>query len=155
MRFLTSIFSTFVLVIALVALPNGKAMACGEACCKKEQKQEVKKENTPIKNKKACCSTKKKTLKEDNDKKKSCCSKNKNTQTKDEETEDGCCGKCNGEGCQCSSSNFHFGTINITQLHDYQQIALDSFLYKTSWYFNKKMPNAVYISVWLPPKISC
>lgn len=134
MKLLSSIFFSFALVIAFVALPSSNAFACGGSCCKKEQ-QEVKKDKE-IKEKSCCCKKKKDNKEEKNDKK-------------------GCGGDCGSDGCHCSSSTFSFGAATLICQISLQSVATDFYLPKTNWYFDEKMPNSVYLSVWLPPKISC
>lgn len=133
MKFLFSIFFSFLLVFVLVALPTSNASACGGACCKKEQK-EVKKE------KKNCCSKKKKKC---------------NDTKENQEDKNGCGGDCGSTGCHCPSPTFHFSAISIIRAFDLQAVISDFYLPKTSWYFDEKIPNSVYLSLWLPPKISC
>ncbi len=133
MKFLFSIFFSSVLVFVLVALPTSNASACGGACCKKEQK-EVKKE------KKNCCSKKKKN-----------CNDNKENQ----DDKNGCDGDCGKKGCHCpQQTSYNTSMISpIIELkfpkHNY------SYKSQTNWYYLEKIPNSVYLSVWLPPKISC
>ena len=122
---MTSIFFTFTLIFAFVAVPTNSAYACGggsKSCCKKE-------------------------VKKDDDTKECCGKKGKNKKD--------CDGGCGKKGCHCPQQTSH----NTTIIAPIIVITLPkhNFSYKSlsNWYYLEKIPNSVYLSLWLPPKISC
>ncbi len=129
MKFFTSIFFTLSLMFAFVATPTNSAYACGgdsKSCCKKEVKNETTKGNDT----QNCCGKK---------------GKNKK----------GCDGDCGKKGCHCPQQTSHNTSI-IAQIIE-MKFPNHNFTYKslTNWYYLEKIPNSVYLSLWLPPKISC
>lgn len=129
MKLTTSIFFTLALMFAFVAAPTNSAVACGggsKSCCKKEVKKEVEKDNDT----KSCCKKK---------------GKNKK----------GCDGDCGKKGCHCPQQTCSYASIITPTIelklpkHNY------SYKSKTNWYFLETVPNSVYLSLWLPPKINC
>ena len=125
MKILTSILLPFLLAFAFVAAPTGEAVACesGGGCCKKEAKSEQK----------SCCS--------DNGDQSSPC-----------DDGDGCGGDCGHKGCHCPP------TCPVAQIANIPvRPALNpptpTLSGKAAWYFINKIPCAVYLSIWLPPKL--
>ena len=123
MRFLTAISLPFLLVFAFSAMPTTAAFACGTGA--NCCKKEVKKEAD------SCCKSH-----GENEKKKDC---------------DGDCGK---KGCPCphpaSSAPSALPATNVQFSPSQPRIEQQS---KANWYFLNKIPAAVYLSIWLPPKI--
>lgn len=126
-RFLTTISIPIMLVILFTGFST-TAVACAGSggCCKKEVKTSEK----------------------------SCCKK-ANSLDKTCKDHTACKGSCGDSGCPCPQSSC---TSN------FQALASAVFVFpnswdasdihtKADWYFLNKIPAAVYLSVWLPPKI--
>ncbi len=75
--------------------------------------------------------------------KKSCCDTNS-------EDDDECNGSCSSAMCHCPS------TVNTTVAIDKYQLqnTVITTLLNTNNAYNEHSPKAVYLSIWLPPKIS-
>ena len=120
---------SFAFFLTAQIVPVSKIYACGgnKSCCKMMGKNGSKS--------KCCCF-------KDLQKQKSC---NKNQKEG---------GNCNGKGCPCPqiSSNIQLGTIS-------KQLDLclpDYFVsYNIAWFYILEIPTAIYLSIWLKPKISC
>lgn len=123
LRILTAISLPFLLVFAFAAMPTTTAFACGKGA--DCCKTAVKKEG------KTCCDT-----------------------HGDHPEKDDCGGGCGKKGCPCphpapsapsalppAHNPFYAPHLCIEQQS------------KADWYFLNKIPAAVYLSVWLPPKI--
>jgi hypothetical protein len=128
MKFLTSILLPVALMLAFVAAPINTAVACGgsESCCKKGGEKE--------KGNNSCCE-----------------SKTDNSKPCNEEKD--CGGDCGKKGCHCPST---FSTAQLA-VPIPLKLAFPNFCppKKAAWYYLNKIPKAVYLAIWLPPKISC
>jgi hypothetical protein len=128
MKLLTPILLTVALMLAFVAAPTNTAIACGGSgsCCNKE----VQKEQT----KNACCMSGKEGS--------SSCNKEKN-----------CGGDCGKKGCHCPT----IFSVTPMAVPTATKLVLLNFSppKKAAWYYSNTIPNAVYLAIWLPPKISC
>lgn len=116
-----------ILILGFFLMPSTDVLACGgnKECCKKEFK-------TAKTDKKGCCDASKK-------------QPEKNSKKHD------CDGKCGDSACHCPIS-VHFA------IHNFIIITLPKSIIFTSiidWYFLDENPQSVYLSLWLPPKISC
>jgi hypothetical protein len=128
MKFSISILTIYTLIFAFTAMPSMSVFACGQSggCGEKETC-----ENTTHK--------------------KSCCAEEKE-QTQPCSDEKDCSGDCGAKGCQCASS-FSPVPLFIPLLENL--LSPTAFLpKKATWYYLNKIPNAVYLSIWLPPKIN-
>jgi hypothetical protein len=126
MKFSFSILTIYTLIFAFTAMPSMSAFACGKSgSCGNNETQE---NTTP---------------------QKSCCAEEQAQPCGDEKD---CAGDCGGKGCQCASSFTHVPLL----LHSIENpISPVAFLPKKAiWYYLNKIPNAVYLSIWLPPKIN-
>jgi hypothetical protein len=125
MKLMTSIYFTLALMFAFVAAPTNSAFACGGGS-------------------ESCC---KKEVKKDSDTKSCCNKKGKNKK--------GCDGNCGKKGCHCPQQTCSNASI-IPQIIEINfpkhNFSLKS---QTNWYYLEKIPNSVYLSLRLPPKISC
>jgi hypothetical protein len=126
MKFFACIFLPFILTFVFGAMPNSNVYACESNCCKKEVKTKETKQN--------------------------CCSKdNENTQPCSEKKD--CGGDCGQQGCHCPSA--FFPVISTVFLVDLPVLpTFNAPLSKADWYFQNTIPSAVYLSIWLPPKIA-
>ncbi len=129
MKLIASIFFTFALLFAFVAASTTSAFACGassKSCCKKEVKEETKKDNDT----KSCCDKKGKNKKD-------------------------CSDDCGKKGCHCPQQTWS-NALMIAPIIE-MKLSKHNFSYtsKTNWYYLEKIPNAVFLSLWLPPKINC
>ncbi|MBL7780781.1 MAG: hypothetical protein JNM22_06150 [Saprospiraceae bacterium] len=128
MKFLSSIFLPFALMLVFLAAPTSNAFACGggESCGKREEQKGSQE--------KSCCS-------QETDYSKPC---------NDKKDRGGDCGKKN---CHCPTT-FSHGQIAVAAP---LKLALPIYCLpkKAAWYYLNKTPSAVYLSIWLPPKISC
>lgn len=125
MKLITSIFFTFALIFAFAAVPTNSAYACGG-------------------DSKSCC---KKEVKKNDDTKECCGKKGKNKK--------GCDGDCGKKDCHCPQQISHNTSIIAPIIE--MKLPNHNFSYKplTNWYYLERIPNSVYLSLWLPPKISC
>jgi len=127
MRSIHSIAFSILLVCAFSAAPTAAAFACGTGadCCKKEAKTE----------RKACC--------QQTEGHAAPCQKHKD-----------CGGNCGDNGCPCPSHSTTCG-FQPPALMSFEpsRLSVPDALTKADWYFLNKIPAAVYLSVWLPPKI--
>lgn len=114
-----------ILFLVLLVVPTDTVFACGSSSEKD-------------KTEKTSCSTK-----DSHTEKKSCCD------TKNKE-DDGCNGACNNSFCHCPSS------VNITFFFNDFQLSntINLKLLNNGWTYVQHIPNAVYLSIWQPPKIS-
>ena len=113
-------------MFAFTAMPSMSAFACGKSgSCGNNETQE----NTT--HKKSCCA-------EENEQP---CGNEKD-----------CAGDCGGKGCQCASSFSHAQLF--IQLFENLISPIATLPKKATWYYLNKIPNAVYLSIWLPPKIN-
>ena len=116
-----------VLILGFFLMPKVDAMACGgiKECCKKEVKI------TETEKKGGCDSSKK-------------------HHEKDTKKHD-CGGKCGDSACNCPV------TVHFT-LQSFINIILPKSIISasiTNWHFLDENRQTVYLSLWLPPKISC
>ena len=95
---------------------------------------------------KECCDKEVKTAKTE---KKGCCDSSKQHHEKDSKKHD-CEGKCGNSACHCPVS-VHFALQNYTTITLPKSIIITSV---TDWHFLDGNCQSVYISLWLPPKIS-
>jgi hypothetical protein len=115
-------------MLAFMAAPINPALACGgsETCCKKEvQEQHIEKTD---------CEKETEDLHSCNNEK-------------------DCGGECGKKDCHCPStfSSAQFAVpLSI-------KLALPDFCppKKSAWFYLHKIPKSIYLSIWLPPKISC
>lgn len=113
----------FLLVLAFSAMPMAAALACGEGA--------------------DCC---KKEVKEAS---KSCCEAHN-----DRPEKDNCGGDCGNHGCPCPAPapNAH-SALPAEHFQIPARLPIAETRSKAGWYFLNNIPAAVYLSVWLPPKI--
>lgn len=71
----------------------------------------------------------------------------------DHEEKKGCGGDCGKKGCPCPSSALGTPTALPAEHPALAQRLSTETRSKADWYFLNKIPAAVYLSVWLPPKI--
>ena len=127
-RFFTLITLPFLLAVAFATLPVSTALACSgdSACCKKEVKQPQKERN--------CCATK----------------QAKSHPCKKQNDTDGHCGK---KSCPCPQSSPAPAAALPAEIQLGRLLPYSKPQTKAGWYFLTKIPAAVYLSIWLPPKI--
>lgn len=85
--------------------------------------------------------------------KKSCCCKNSESK-KSCDKHKSCDGKCGDKSC-CCAPNFSFAAITTVVIDIKLKNPTIFLSSKASWYYDEKIPNSVYLAIWLPPKISC
>lgn len=90
-----------------------------------------------------CC---KKEVQHNKVEKKNCCHEDKKHHKQEEK--DDCGGKCT---CSCPT----FIQFALSSFHTIPFSNPVFFSSKNQWYFLDVNPQSVYLSVWLPPKISC
>ena len=123
LRVLTAISLPFLLVFAFSAMPTAAAFACGKGA--------------------DCCK------KEDKKERKSCCDAHG-----DRPEKDGCGGDCGKKDCPCPHA-MPYASSALPADHSQipARLPLAETRSKADWYFLNKIPAAVYLSLWLPPKI--
>jgi hypothetical protein len=128
MKLSISILTIYTLIFAFTAMSPVSVFACGKSsgCGKKETC-----ENTT--SKKSCCSAEKEQAQPCGD-------------------ERDCAGDCGDKGCQCAASFSHAQLF--IQLVENLLSPIAFLPKKATWYYLNKIPNAVYLSIWLPPKIN-
>jgi hypothetical protein len=128
MKFLTSILLTVALMLAFVAAPTSTAFACGgsENCCKNGGEEE--KGNN------------------------SCCENETENSNPCNEGND-CGGDCGKKGCHCPVTSSH--APGLLSHHSKLPHPFFDLSQKAVWYYLHKIPKAVYLAIWLPPKINC
>jgi hypothetical protein len=123
LRVLTSISLPFLLVFAFSAMPTAAAFACGKGA--DCCKKEVKKEG------KTCCEA-----------------------HGDHSKKDDCGGDCGKKGCPCPHPAPNApSALPADHFQIPARLPLAETRSKADWYFLNKIPAAVYLSLWLPPKI--
>lgn len=122
------LLTSILLMLAFAVAPTSTALACGgsESCCKKEGQKE-KGENS--------------------------CSDNETENSNPCNEKKDCGGDCGNKGCHCPTT---FSTAQLIVSLPIK-FALSNFCppKKAAWYYLNKIPKAVYLAIWLPPKISC
>jgi hypothetical protein len=121
------IYILLVFIFGFFLMPSVDAVACGgnKECCKKE-------------------------IKTSKTEKKSCCNSPKKHHEKDSKKHD-CGGKYGDSACNCPVSA-HFALPNFTTISHPKSFIIAS---QTDWHFLNGNHQSVYLSLWLPPKISC
>ena len=116
------------LIIICLLVPVGVSQACGS------KHASVKREVMHVAaHKKACCARHRNHKPGDNDKK--------------------CSHSCNESGCDCAHSVPVFALkVQPTGLLQKPVAEFDN---TTSWFFQQATPKPVYLSLWMPPNISC
>ncbi len=90
-----------------------------------------------------CC---KKEVKKSNSTSKKCCNSESTHHKKEESSK-----KCNDKSCQCLSFS-HLAIPNLEPEFRLKSVFITSL---TGWYYLDKAPQSIYLSLRLPPKISC
>lgn len=83
--------------------------------------------------------------------KKACCARHRNHKSDDSNTK--CSHSCNESGCDCAHSVPIFALK--VQPAGLLQKPVAEFDNTTSWFFQQASPKPVYLSLWIPPNISC
>jgi hypothetical protein len=127
MKFLTSLFLTIFLTFVFSATLTTETYACGVDCCKTEVKTQESNQS--------CCS-----------------SSSEDAQPCSEKND--CGGDCENNGCHCPQT-ITFAKIALISSDFCLIFPFFAPLSKADWYFQNTIPSAVYLSIWLPPKICC
>ena len=116
-------------MLAFAAVPSNKALACSgkKDGCQKEVQKEKEKQST--------------------------CEKEAGHSSPCKHKGD-CGGKCGDKGCDCPAA-FPTAQTAFTSIDFTLRPPTRYLLSKADWYYLHKIPNAVYLSIWIPPKISC
>lgn len=123
LRILTAISLPLLLAFAFSAMPKSAAFACGKGA--------------------DCCK------KEDKKERKSCCDAHG-----DRPEKDGCGGDCGKKDCPCPHAMpYASSALPADHFQTPTRLPLAETRSKADWYFLNKIPAAVYLSLWLPPKI--
>ena len=85
--------------------------------------------------------------------KKSCCCQHLESK-KSGNKHKNCSDKCGDKSC-CCSPNFSFSAVQTVPIDIKLKNPTIFLSYKAGWYYDEKIPNSVYLAIWLPPKISC
>lgn len=117
---------THILVLfAMTLVFSTSALACGSSCDKSEVENKSKIHHETHSEKKSCCSS-------------------------ENEQEQDCGGNCSDSSCHCSTTVY----IPIL-LFDFDWTRTDNFMQMDrEWAYVRHLPQAVYRSIWQPPKIS-
>lgn len=130
----------FILLSLFVALSANSARACGDS-------QAVKHEQRA--SKKSCC-------KGGGDKNASCCSEKTGACTQDHHGKN-CTGHKGGGGCHCpcgTTTGSHAGSLIADFSSAFSPLSDSSVaVLRQAFYFAQHMPEAVYLSIWQPPKL--
>ncbi len=122
------LLSALTLVFCFASASYTLACACSKDCCKKEIKKTV--------HPKACCAQ-----------------SNQTSQTNQTNQDKNCGGTCGDKG-RCCPVVFSMSALPASAIFLKITYPVFSLSKKADWYYRQVLPNSVFLSIWLPPKIS-